>query len=263
MKHTELFRSQYGPWALIAGASEGLGAAYAQAIAARGLNLVLIARRQNLLKSLSEDLKKKYGIQVIIQAQDLSDLTLLKDFINSLQVEIGLLVYNAAFAPISLFQDLEEEQLLKITHVNVRAPLVLVKTLSDQMRARRRGGIILMSSLSGFQGSPKIAVYGASKAFNTILAEALWSEMKESGIDVLACCAGAVRTPGYSSARSTKEAPGTLDAEAVLIEALKSLGKRPMVIPGLANQFFHLILSRFLPVKTAINIMKSNTEELT
>lgn len=119
-----------------------------------------------------------------------------------------------------------------------------------------------MSSLSGFHGSPKIAAYSASKAYNTILAEGLWKEMKKYNIDIIACCAGAVRTPGYQQAQNTKEAPGTMDASAVTRESLRALGKKPLVIPGVQNRFFCFILNRLLPRKTAINLMNNNTKDL-
>ncbi len=256
------FKTKYGPWAIVAGASEGLGAAFAESIAKKGLNVVLIARRRGKLETLSFYLKQKYGIETLIHSQDLDELEELRDFILQLQEDIGLLVYNAAYAPISYFNDLSEEQILKIAYVNIKAPLLMTKLISEKMILRKKGGIILMSSLSGFQGSPKIAVYGASKAFNTILAEGLWCEMKERNIDVLACCAGAVRTPGYSNARNTKEAPGILDAVTVAEQALSFLGKGPILIPGFLNKLFHFILTRIISKKTAIKIMNKNTKDL-
>ena len=109
--------------------------------------------------------------------------------------------------------------------MNIRAPVTLVRGLLPGMIARGRGGVILMTSLAGNQGSPYIATYAASKAFNRVLAEGLWYELKDKGVDVLACCAGAVRTPGYSGAAAGKDAPGTLDPEEV-VEA-GAAGPRP------------------------------------
>ena len=187
------FRSTYGPWALVAGASEGLGAAYAEALAKRGLDLILIARRQEKLDALAENLIKKYSI---------------KDTLAQVNLPIGLLVYNAAYAPIGEFESIAADDLAKVVDVNIKAPLLLSKFVSKQMIERKRGGIILMSSLAGSQGSPKLVTYAASKAFNAILAEGLWSELKEHGVDVLASIAGAIITPGYQQAQNTKKAPG-------------------------------------------------------
>jgi hypothetical protein len=127
------------------------------------------------------------------------------------------------------------------------------------MIEQKRGGIILMSSLAGGQGSPNLAAYAASKSFNTILAEGLWKELKPHGIDMLACCAGAVLTPGYQQAEKSRPAPGTLEAGKVAEKTLDALGKGPVIIPGMINKIGHFILSRLLSRKSAISIMSKNT----
>ena len=119
-----------------------------------------------------------------------------------------------------------------------------------------------MSSLAGAMGSPKIATYAASKAFNTILAEGLWNELRKHGIDMLASCAGAIRTPGYKQAQNTKDAPGTLSANKVAEETLNALGKGPTTIPGFTNKLVNFLIGRLLPRKTAIAIMGKNTKNL-
>jgi short-subunit dehydrogenase len=237
----------------------GLGSAFAEAIAQRGLDLVLIARQEDRLKELAAGLKEIYGIDVIYIAADMADHENVKKLISSLKVSIGLLVYNAAFAPIGLFENTSEDHLALSTAVNVKAPLLLTKLLSAPMIQQKRGGIVLMSSLAGAQGSPNIAAYAATKSFNTILAEGLWKELKPYGIDVLACCAGAVLTPGYQQAEKTRPAPGTLKASEVAEQTLNALGKGPIIIPGLVNKIGHFMLTRMLSRKTAINIMSKNT----
>jgi short-subunit dehydrogenase len=143
--------------------------------------------------------------------------------------------------------------------VNVKTPLLLAKHLSVQMIQNKRGGIVLMSSLAGAQGSPKLAAYAATKAFNAILAEGLWKELKPHGVDVIACCAGAILTPGYQKAEKTKVAPGTMTANDVAERTLKSLGKGPIVIPGIVNKIGRFVLTRILSRKAAIGIMSKNT----
>ena len=256
------FSTQYGPWALVAGASKGLGAAFSEALAKRGLNLVLIARQRSKLEALAGALQQNYPIEVRSFSIDLSDPEETRRFLSQLDVEPGLLVYNAAYSPIGYFKDISEEDLQKIVAVNVLGPLLLTKALSQKMLAQGRGGIVLMSSLAGSQGSPKIATYAASKAFNTILAEGLWDELREKGIDVIASCAGAIRTPGYQSAKNEKEAPGTLDPAQVAEKTLQALGNGPVTVPGRTNQFFRFLMGRLLPRKWAISIMKNNTKEL-
>ena len=255
------FKQKYGPWALVAGASEGLGAAFAEELAYLGVNLILLARRFDKLTELSENLKTKYGIEVVIQSVDLADFEATKTFVNGLDLEIGLLVYNAAFAPIDYFKDVADYELDTLVSVNIRTPLLLTKLLSSKMLANKRGGIVIMSSLAGLQGSPKIASYAASKAFLRVLAEGLWSELKPHGIDVVGCCAGAIITPGYENAQSGK-APGTLNADQVAHQALYALGKGPITTPGFINKIARFFMGSLFPKKWSISIMKNNTNNL-
>jgi short-subunit dehydrogenase len=258
MKTTQ-FKEKYGQYALVAGGSDGLGFAFAEAIARRGLNLVLIARQEDRLKAATARLKEIYEIDVISISADMADYENVKKIINTLKVSIGLLVYNAAFAPIGLFENTSEDHLALAAAVNVKAPLLLTKLLSVSMIKQKRGGIVLMSSLAGAQGSPNIAAYAATKSFNAILAEGLWKELKPHGIDVLACCAGAILTPGYQQAKETKPALGTLRANEVAEQTLNALGRGPIVIPGAINKIGRFVLTRLLSRKAAIDIMSKNT----
>ena len=255
----EKFKEKYGRYALVAGGSDGLGFAFAEALARRGLDLVLIARRLERLESAAARLKETYKIDVISIAADMADYENVKNLIGALDVPIGLLVYNAAFAPIGLFENTDEERLALAAAVNVKTPLLLAKLLSAPMIQRKRGGIVLMSSLAGGQGSPKLAAYAATKSFNAVLAEGLWKELKPRGVDALACCAGAVSTPGYQQAEKIKRAPGTLDADKVAEKTLNALGKRPIIIPGAINKIGRFALTRLLSRKAAISIMSKNT----
>lgn len=257
------FTEKYGPWALVAGASEGLGAAFATELACRGLNLILVARRMEVLEALAEELKQSYPVEIKLISLDLADLKSVETHFLAIKEQVGLLVYNAAYSPIGYFRDISANQLLQIADVNIKAPLLLVKLLSRSMLEKRRGGILLMSSLSGLQGSPKIATYSATKAFNTTLAQALWREFKDHNVDMLACIAGAIRTPGYIASQKGKpDAPGTLDAEVVAREALDNLGNGPTVVPGFVNKLASFIMSRLLPQKRRIEIMFNNTKHL-
>jgi uncharacterized protein len=254
------FAARYGPWALVAGASEGLGAAYACALAARGLSVVLVARRRPQLEALAEVLTAEYGVEARCFDGDLGDRRFLESLLDACApLEIGLLVYNAAHAPIGEFASLALDDLLRVAAVNVRGPVSLVHGVLPAMAARGRGGVVLMTSLAGNQGSPYIATYAASKAFNRVLAEGLWYELKGKGVDVVACCAGAVRTPGYSGAAAGKDAPGTLDPEQVVEQALRGLGRGPVVIPGRLNRVANVFMTRLLPRRRAIAIMAGNT----
>ncbi len=256
---TAPFKEKYGPYALVAGGSDGLGFAYAEAIAKRGLNLVLIARQEERLKAAAARLKDTYKIDVIAIAADMADFENVKNRMGALDVSIGLLVYNAAYAPIGLFENTAEDRLALAAAVNVKAPLLLTKLLSGPMIQQKRGGIVLMSSLAGGQGSPNLATYAATKSFNAVLAEGLWKELKPHGIDVIACCAGAILTPGYQQAEKAKPAPGTMEASEVAEQTLNALGRSPIVIPGLTNKIGRFLLTRILSRKAAIGIMSKNT----
>jgi hypothetical protein len=259
---TNRFRESYGPWAIVAGASEGLGAAYARALARRGLDLVLVARRADPLKKLAAEIRAGHGVEVLAVAGDLaSAATTARLAAEAARLGIGLLVWNAAHAPVGDFAAVDAGSLERVVDVNVRGPLRLARSVLPGMAARGRGGIVLMSSMAGNQGTARIAAYAASKAFSRVLAEGLWEELAPRGVDVIACCAGAVRTPGYASAAG-RDAPGTLDASQVAERTLAALGRGPVVIPGSVNRLAATLMGRILPRRLAIRIMAGTTRRL-
>ncbi len=251
--------ARYGSWAIVAGASEGIGAAYAEELAVRGLNLILIARRSELLQSLASRLSKKYTVEIKSIALDLSASDAAEQILRATNdLEIGLLVYNAAFSAIGPFLERPVEDHLKEVYTNAFTPLKLIHLFADQMLARGRGGIVLMSSLSAFQGSAYISTYAATKAFNIVLAEGLWEEWRTRGVDVLTCISGAVKTPNYVA--SEPEQTGglgdmTMGPDQVVREALNALGKGPYVIPGRMNRVSSFVMRHLLPRKSAVKFM--------
>jgi short-subunit dehydrogenase len=259
---TPSFASKYGPWAIVAGASEGLGAAFATALAARGVHLLLLARRAEVLESVAERLRRSSGVEVRAQICDLARADLPAALAGlTAGLDIGLGVYNAAYAPVGDFTARPLDDLIRVVDVNVRGPLVFARTLAPAMIARGRGGIVLMSSLAGLQGATRIAAYAASKSFNTILGEGLWSELCPHGVDVVVACAGGIRTPAYAAAAS-REALGTLDADVIAEATLGALGRGPVVVPGAVNKFARFVLTRMLSRRAAIATFARSTEEL-
>lgn len=253
------FRSKYGPWALVAGASAGLGAEFAAQLAARGLNLILVARQADRLAQLSTTLSAEHRVQVrtlqIDLAEDAAPETIVA---QTNDVEIGLLVCNAAYSAIGAFLDQPLEHHLRELNTNCRAPLTLAYLLGQKMRARQRGGIVLMASLSALHGSPLIADYAATKAYNQILAEGLWDELRAWGVDVLACCPGATATPNYLASRPKAarfNSGSAMSPRAVAAEALTALGTQPSFIPGRGNRLAAFVMHRVLPRRIAIQIM--------
>ena len=201
---------RYGPWALVAGASVGLGAAFARRLAREGFHLVLCARREDLLTTLADDLRREHDVEVLPLPIDLTSSDLVDRVRETIEpLDVGLLIYNAALSPIGPFLSQSLETKSAQIRVNCQAPMALAHLLGKRMADRGRGGILLMSSLSGFQGSALIANYAATKAYNLVLAEGLGHELRPEGIDVLVCCAGATRTPGYEASRPASEPIGT------------------------------------------------------
>ncbi len=259
MRDKANFAARYGPWAIVAGASEGLGAAYAEQVAARGLNLVLVARRGELLQTLASRLSTTYGVQTKTIVLDLSVVDAAEQIAQATSdLEIGLLIYNAAFSAIGPFLKRSVEDHLKEVHTNTFTPLKLIYLFAEQMLARGCGGIVLMSSLSAFQGSAYISNYAATKAFNIVLAEGLWEEWHERGVDVLVCIAGSIKTPHYLAdepKQTDRLSDMTMEPNQVVREALEALGKGPYVIPGRVNRITSFIMRHLLSRKTTIKFM--------
>lgn len=227
------FAAKYGPWALVTGAAQGLGAAFADAVASRGLNVVLVDVQREPVTVHARAVERNFGVETRAVVTDLSR----RDFMTSLRahttgLEIGLLVCNAGIGRHGVFLEQDAEAMLTEIDVNCAAPLLLAHGFGREMTARGRGGIVFVSSASGLQGSPVFASYAASKAYDLVLGEALWYELREHGIDVMAFIPGPTNTPGLrsghpelregvSTARIKLPAP---TAEA----ALRALGRGPV-----------------------------------
>jgi short-subunit dehydrogenase len=252
-------RARYGPWAVVAGASEGLGEQFALQVAEQGLNVVLVARREELLAEVAARVARLHGVETRAVPADLASGGVVATIRKHTEgLEVGLLVYNAALSVVGSFFDQSVELHLEELEVNCRKPLELVHHFGRPMLERGRGGILLMSSLAGGQGSPCIAHYGATKAWNRVLAEGLWDELREHGVDVAACCAGATRTPRYLSERGSEDESAlvpVMEPRDVAAEALAALGSVPSMVPGRANRAAAFVLQRLLPRSTAVRLM--------
>jgi short-subunit dehydrogenase len=253
------FRARYGPWALVAGGSLGIGAEYARQAAARGLNLVNVAEVADPLIEYCGELAAEYGVEVRPLVVDVGRPGLLEALRAATQeLEIGLLVYNAGRSFVGNFLDQPLEDKLAILDVNCRGALLLAHEYGSRMAARRRGGIIFMSSLSGMQGTPLVTTYAATKAFDAVFGEGLWEELRHCGVDVLSVIAGATRTPGYEQTqpdRSGLLSPPLMEPDEVVAQAFTALGKVPSVVPGRTNRLIAAYLSRLLPRRGAVSTM--------
>lgn len=260
----EDFRRRYGPWAVIAGASEGIGQAYADQLAAKGLNLITLARRAELLEADARKLRAQYGVDVRPVSLDLAAPDLAARFAEAIDdFDVGLLVYNACYSHIGKFLDVPLADHLRTLDVNCRGPVTLVEHIAPRLIARGRGGILLMSSMSGFQVSAMVASYAATKAFNTILAESLWTELRPHGVDVLACVAGATSTPGFENstpdAKKGKAMP--MPAAAVAREGLAALPLGPVHIAGRINWLVNAV-SRLMTRRQRTSFFSGATQDI-
>jgi len=253
------FPARYGPWALVAGASEGLGAAFATELARRGCDVVLVARRPGPLEALAASLPTR-AVPVVADLATPEGVEAVGA--AAADLDVGLVVANAAYSPIGRFVDSSPDLTRRALELNCGAPLALAHRFLPPMVARGRGGFVVMSSLAGLQGSPPISVYAATKSFGAILAEGLWAELRSTGVDVVACLAGAVATPNLAGALA-KPAPGTLPPDRVAAAALNGLGRGPRVVPGALNRVSSVVMSRLLPRRAAIAIIARASRGLT
>jgi short-subunit dehydrogenase len=193
------FKERYGPWALIAGASEGTGAAFAEQLAERGINLILVARRQAPLDALAQRLGQVHGVECVTASIDLAGADAADRMAQAAGArEVGLLILNAgADTNGAMFLDNDIENWIALTNRNVMTTLRACYQFAGPMRARGRGGLILVGSGACYLGLPGISVYGATKAYDLVLGEALWAELKPHGVDVLNLIMGRTDTPAH------------------------------------------------------------------
>ena len=249
------FAKKYGPWAIVAGAAEGLGEAYSEALAKRNLNIVMVDNQSDLLEKLSKRLEKDYHIETIQLNLDLSGRSSTEKILNaSKNLDAGLLVYNAAYSLIKPFIEHSEEELDSFLEINSRTQLHLVHVFANRLIDQKRsGGILMMSSLAGLLGMQLVSTYAATKAFTWNLAEALHHEFKPHNIDIMACLAGVTDTPALrkSNPKFRFPKPQVMKPETVAETALNNLGKKYRHIPGFSNRLNYFILTRLMPRKLA------------
>ena len=225
--------AKYGPWALIAGASEGVGAEFAVLLAEAGLNLVLVARTASALEQ-AADACRAHGVETRTVQADLSDPAVSADIARLTgDLEIGLLILVAGANTHSReFLDGDLAEFRRVIELNVLTPLALMHHYGQVMSSRQRGGIVMLGSLSGYLGSARHTVYGGVKAFSKIFAEGLWLELREHGVDVLELVLGVTRTPAMERVGLNFDAPGVVvaDPRDVAREGLEWLGRGPVHI---------------------------------
>ena len=255
MKANEPMQERYGPWAVVTGASDGIGRAFAVEVAKAGLHAVLIARRQDRLEILARELEASHGIKTLVVTCDLSTPAGRDAVISATtDLDVGLLVAAAGFGtsgPV-LHADLEKERVM--LDVNCYALLAHCIHFGQRFAARGRGGIILMSSLVGWQGTPWAAHYAATKAYVQALAEAMHVELKPSGVDVLASAPGPVHS-GFATQSDMRMGAAAAPAE-VAKDSLAALGNQTTVVPGFLSKLLTYSLAT-LPRTLRTRVMGS------
>jgi uncharacterized protein len=236
------FASKYGPWGLVAGASDGLGAAFAEGLAQRGVNVVLLARRQAALDEVAAGITARTGAQTRTLAIDLARPDAASRAVAAIaDLEIGFLVYCAGADPnFEPFLSNPIETAEAMVQRNCMVPMQLCHRLAPAMVARGSGGIVLFGSGAGLAGGPNMVAYGATKAFDMVFTEALWSELHDKGVDVLGLILGKTNTPAlrrleYSRGQLNSPDAAPTDAgsvEQVIAEAFENLGNGPTLMVG-------------------------------
>jgi uncharacterized protein len=261
-----LFESRYGPRALVAGGATGMGAEYCRQISALGLDLVILDRDESGLDAIARELRAASdAVDVVTAVVDLGQpheqlLDEVRRVVGDL--EIGLLVANAAWSPVGPFLESDLAGLLTAIDINCRAPVVLTHELGARMAERGRGGIIIMSSLAAETGTAQVALYSATKAFDLVLAEGLWYELRDRGVDVVAIRPGSTRTPGWQSSQpASGELKGVMEPADVVRDALAALGTTPSIAAGAANRAAEAMF-RSMTRRDVIELMSGITARL-
>lgn len=234
------FAERYGPWAIIAGASEGTGRAFAQAVAAQSVNCILIARRAEPLASLADDIRKRNSVECVVASIDLYTPNAHEQIAAAAgSRDVGLLINNAGSDTNGArFLDTDIVNWVELVNRNVVNTMRTCHHFGRLMRKRGRGGIILVGSGACYGGASTMSVYAGSKAFDLCFGEGLWAELQPQGVDVLNLILGRTDTPMFREFLAKKGLPippGLASPEAVAQVGLERLPHGPVHNWGLQD----------------------------
>jgi short-subunit dehydrogenase len=248
--------SKYGAWAIVTGASSGIGEGFARVLASHGFSLILVARRGDRLEKLAPNLLQLGAGAAEIAVLDLARSDFLDELIQKCDGrEIGLVVSNAGDGAKGSFEELPREKKLALIDINCRAPLLLADAFLPRLRAQGRGGFIITSSIESVVGFPYSASYAATKAFASSLGQGLWGELRGTGVDVLVLEPGATDTELLPrSGMKPEDMAGLMQPEEVARQALEKLGHGPVVVAGVMNRVLVGLLS-LLPKGLAVRMV--------
>ncbi len=252
-------RDRYGEWALVTGASAGIGREFARALARQGLRVVLTARRADRLAELAVELEKQFAAEtrcVTLDLEKAGAAEVLAGYVSEL--EIGILVNNAGFGSIGPLAEQDPARVRAMVELNCTAPAILARLLLPGMLARGRGAMIFVGSVAGMLPMPLHALYSATKSFDNFLGEALHEELCGSGIDVLALQPGSTDTEFQEKAGERPH--GGEAAPDVVAKALAALGEQPSLVTGWVNWLRANAAVRLLPRSLLLPAVRRATQ---
>lgn len=254
-------KSRYGPWAVVTGASAGIGRAIASQLARDGLNVVLVARRREVLEAFASALRREHGVETLVIAVDLATLDGAQAVLDqTTALDVGLLVAAAGFGTSGPLLNANMTNELQMLHLNCRALLIHTHGFVRRFVERGRGGVVLLSSLVSYQGVPYTAHYAATKAYVQSLAEALHVELSGTGVDVLASAPGPVHSE--FAGRAGMRYGAAVSADQVARATLAALGHRGTVAPGFLTKLLTYSLAplpRVLRTRIMGRVMRGMT----
>ena len=254
IKEKSRLKSKYGDWAVVTGATSGIGLELACQLADAGFNLIIVSRNLEKLKNVQDEIEALSNVIIIIVSADVSKSEDIDKIISASQgLNIGLLVASAGYGTSGNFINNSIFEEVNMLRLNCEGLLILTHYFGQQFVQKKRGGIILMSSMVAFQGTPYASNYAATKAYVQTLAEGLREELKPYGIDILAAAPGPVQSGFGLRAKMTMSM--ALTPSQVGVPILNALGKTTTVLPGLLTKFLVYSL-RMVPRKIKVKIMK-------
>lgn len=250
------FNSKYGSYAIITGAASGIGHAFAETLAERGVNPIILDINAKDAEARCKELAEKYKVDARALIVDLSAPDFMRKIIKATsKLDVGLVIHSAVVSIIGEYIDLPLEQHHKLVDVNIRSSMELAHYFCNQFKAKKRGGLILISSASALQGSALVQHYAASKAYILTLAEGLWYEMRPHGVDVLGLMPGSTDTPAIYVGHPDLSQAYIMQPKDVAAEALNALGRQPSLVSGFRNRLSFFMLTRLFSRKQAIEVV--------
>ena len=249
------WKRRYGDWALVTGASSGLGADFVRQLAQKKMNIILVARRVDKMNAIAEEVENECSVKTQVIGQDLIKSDAVDNIRNKVgDKEIGVLINNAGYGVLGKFHKNDYDYQVEMVKLNCVVPVAITHAFIDPMVKRGRGAVIFLASTAAYQGVPFFSVYAATKCFNLFLAEGLWGEYRKQGIDIMGLSPGFTATEFQSHAHIKRtKGPTPARSEDVVELAIRKLGKKPSIVHGTMNKI-GAFSSRLIPRGTSAKI---------